>query len=214
MKQTITLSIAAICFVVSAHAQINKGSILLGGTVYGSSSNSEGADSSISKSNVFTIAPALGFAVGTNTIFGFSLSYGNNNYKYTGNAFEQKYHSYGAGVFLRKYKLDELPQLYNVLKGDMSIVGPRPELRKYVQLYSPDQRIVLSVRPGITDYASIKFKKENDLLAAVSNPEQYYIDQILPVKLQLNQHYIKNKTFRKYFFVIWATISGRNNRYI
>ena len=114
------------------------------------------------------------------------------------------------GYYLRKYKLDELPQLYNVLKGEMSIVGPRPELRAYVELYSPEQRNVLSIRPGITDYASIKFKNENDLLAAADNPERYYINDILPLKLQLSQQYLKNKSLRNYFFVIWATISGKN----
>ena len=114
------------------------------------------------------------------------------------------------GYYLRKYKLDELPQLYNVLKGEMSIVGPRPELRAYVELYSAEQRNVLSIRPGITDYASIKFKNENDLLAAADNPERYYINDILPLKLQLSQQYLKNKSLRNYFFVIWATISGKN----
>ena len=115
------------------------------------------------------------------------------------------------GYYLRKYKLDELPQLYNVLKGEMSIVGPRPELRAYVELYSAEQRNVLSIRPGITDFASIKFKNENDLLAAADNPERYYINDILPLKLQLSQQYLKNKSLRNYFFVIWATISGKTN---
>ena len=114
------------------------------------------------------------------------------------------------GYYLRKYKLDELPQLYNVLKGEMSIVGPRPELRAYVELYSPEQRTVLSIRPGITDYASIKFKNENDLLAEAENPERYYINDILPLKLQLSQQYLKNKSLRNYFSVIWATITGKN----
>ena len=118
------------------------------------------------------------------------------------------------GYYLRKYKLDELPQLCNVLKGEMSIVGPRPELREYVELYSPEQRNVLSVKPGITDYASIKFKKENDLLASAENPEKYYIEHILPLKLQLNQHYLKNKSLCNYFLVIWSTITGRESRYI
>jgi lipopolysaccharide/colanic/teichoic acid biosynthesis glycosyltransferase len=112
------------------------------------------------------------------------------------------------GYYLRKYKLDELPQLYNVLKGDMSIVGPRPELRAYVELYSADQRSVLSVRPGITDYASVQFRNENDLLASAENPESYYIEYILPLKLQLNQQYLKNKSLGNYFSVIWATIKG------
>ena len=118
-----------------------------------------------------------------------------------------------VGYYLRKYKLDELPQLYNVLTGNMSIVGPRPELRKYVELYTPEQRNVLSIRPGITDYASIQFRHENDLLAAADNPENYYIEHILPVKLQLNQQYIKNKSLGNYFFVIWATIFGNSRTF-
>jgi len=81
-----------------------------------------------------------------------------------------------AGFFIRKYKLDELPQLLNVLKGDMSFVGPRPEVRKYVDMYTERQLKVLDVRPGITDLASIKYRNENDLLATADNPEQYYID--------------------------------------
>ncbi|MEE1203359.1 MAG: sugar transferase, partial [Bacteroidales bacterium] len=79
-----------------------------------------------------------------------------------------------AGFFIRKYKLDELPQLLNVLKGDMSFVGPRPEVRKYVDMYTERQLKVLDVRPGITDLASIKYRNENDLLATADNPEQYY----------------------------------------
>ena len=88
-----------------------------------------------------------------------------------------------AGYFIRKYKLDELPQLFNVLKGDMSFVGPRPEVRKYVDMYSEEQKRVLSVRPGITDIASMKYRNENDILAKAENPEQYYIDVIMPDKL-------------------------------
>ena len=84
------------------------------------------------------------------------------------------------GVFIRRFKLDELPQLFNVLKGDMSLVGPRPELRHFVDLYTPQQRKVLSVRPGITDYASIEYVNENFILGSAINPEKAYIEEILP----------------------------------
>ncbi|WP_317897376.1 sugar transferase [Aurantibacillus circumpalustris] len=94
------------------------------------------------------------------------------------------------GYYLRKYKLDEFPQLLNVLFGTMSIVGPRPEVRKYVDLYTDDQKKVLNVKPGITDYASLEYFSENDLLAKSSNPEETYIKEILPAKLALNKKYI------------------------
>lgn len=95
-----------------------------------------------------------------------------------------------AGYFIRKYKLDELPQLINVFLGDMSLVGPRPEVRKYVDMYTPEQLHVLDIRPGITDAASIKYRNENDLLAAADDPEQYYIDVIMPDKLRINLEYV------------------------
>ena len=97
-----------------------------------------------------------------------------------------------AGKFIRKYKLDELPQLINVFIGDMSLVGPRPEVRKYVDLYSEEQKKVLTVRPGITDYASIEYFNENDILAKSVNPEQTYIDEVMPHKLELNLKYIRD----------------------
>lgn len=96
-----------------------------------------------------------------------------------------------VGAFLRKYKIDELPQLFNVLKGDMSLVGPRPEVPKYVALYNEEQRKVLSVRPGITDLASLKYSDENDILGKVDNPEEYYINVIMKDKLNLNLEYIE-----------------------
>lgn len=96
------------------------------------------------------------------------------------------------GRFLRKYKLDELPQLFNVLKGDMSLVGPRPEVPKYVNLYNEDERAVLNVKPGITDFASIEYRDENEILGSVENPEEYYINIIMKHKLQLNLKYIDN----------------------
>lgn len=97
-----------------------------------------------------------------------------------------------SGYFIRKYKLDELPQLINVLIGDMSLVGPRPEVRKYVDLYNVEQLKVLLVKPGITDYASIQYSNENDILARSSNPEKTYIEEIMPDKLNLNLCYIND----------------------
>lgn len=99
------------------------------------------------------------------------------------------------GAFLRKYKLDELPQLINVLIGDMSLVGPRPEVRKYVSLYTEKQLNVLSVKPGITDIASIKFSNENELLKGQDEPEKFYIETIMPEKLKLNLEYINKMSF-------------------
>ena len=95
-----------------------------------------------------------------------------------------------TGYFIRKYKLDELPQLINVFIGDMSLVGPRPEVRKYVDLYNSEQLKVLSVKPGITDYASIQYSNENELLAKSQDPEMTYIEEIMPDKLKLNMRYI------------------------
>ena len=113
-----------------------------------------------------------------------------------------------AGYFIRKYKIDELPQLFNVLKGDMSFVGPRPEVRRYVDLYSEEQMKVLSVRPGITDPASIKYRNENDILSSQSNPEEYYIQHIMPDKLKINIDYINTQTFIKDIKIIFQTIFG------
>ena len=110
------------------------------------------------------------------------------------------------GYYLRKYKLDELPQLFNVLFGTMSLVGPRPEVRKYVDLYTNEQREVLLVRPGITDFASLEFINENDLLAKSSNPEQTYINEIMPAKLALNARYIKQQGLLTDFKIILSTI--------
>lgn len=109
------------------------------------------------------------------------------------------------GTLIRRYKVDELPQLFNVLRGDMSFVGPRPEVRKYVDLYSKDQLKVLSVRPGITDYASIAYADENELLGAVDDPECFYIDTILPDKIRLNMKYIGNRTLGVYFTLLFLS---------
>ena len=104
-----------------------------------------------------------------------------------------------TGAFLRKYKIDEFPQFLNVLKGEMSIVGPRPEVRKYVEMYTPEQMRVLSVRPGLTDYASIRYVNENAILADSENPEETYIHEIMPDKLVLNLQYIDEQS-------IWVDI--------
>jgi lipopolysaccharide/colanic/teichoic acid biosynthesis glycosyltransferase len=110
-----------------------------------------------------------------------------------------------VGRFLRKYKLDELPQLWNVLKGDMSLVGPRPEVRKYVDLYNDEQKRILSVRPGITDYASIAFVDENRILALLQDPEKEYIETIMPKKLELNLRYIENRSVKEYLKILLLT---------
>ncbi len=100
-----------------------------------------------------------------------------------------------SGYFIRKFKLDELPQLINVFIGDMSLVGPRPEVRHYVDYWTPEQMHVLDVRPGITDPASIKFRNENELLEKAEDPERYYIDVIMQEKLKLYLEYVKNHSF-------------------
>ncbi|MBL0109083.1 MAG: sugar transferase [Ignavibacteria bacterium] len=111
-----------------------------------------------------------------------------------------------TGYFIRKYKLDELPQLINVLKGDMSFVGPRPEVRKYVLLYDEVQKKVLDVNPGITDVASIKYRNENELLEGSEDPESFYIKEIMPVKLKMNLEYINDRSFFKDIKVILNTL--------
>ncbi len=111
-----------------------------------------------------------------------------------------------AGYFLRKYKLDELPQLFNVLFGSMSLVGPRPEVRKYVDLYNEEQKKVLSVQPGITDYASLDYINENELLAKSQNPEETYIKEVMPAKLQLNLKYINEAGLGTDLKIIFKTI--------
>ena len=110
------------------------------------------------------------------------------------------------GHFLRKTKLDELPQLFNVLKGDMSLVGPRPEVRKYVDLYTDEQRKVLSVRPGITDYASIEYVDENTILGQAEDADKVYVEQIMPDKIHYNMKYIEHRSVMEYFKIIFLTI--------
>lgn len=112
-----------------------------------------------------------------------------------------------AGYYIRKYKLDELPQLWNVLVGDMSLVGPRPEVRRYVDTYTEEQKKVLSVRPGITDYASIEYIDENTLLAASEDPDKTYIEEIIPAKIALNMKWINHQTLGEYLKIIFLTFA-------
>ncbi|AVQ22387.1 sugar transferase [Fusobacterium nucleatum subsp. nucleatum ATCC 23726] len=110
------------------------------------------------------------------------------------------------GSFLRKYKLDEIPQLINVLIGDMSLVGPRPEVPKYVALYTDEQKEILKVRAGITDYASIEFSNENDLLASEEDPEKAYIEKVMPRKIELNKKYLSEISILTDIRIILLTI--------
>ena len=113
-----------------------------------------------------------------------------------------------VGRFLRKYKIDEFPQFLNILKGEMSIVGPRPEVRKYVDMYTPEQMRVLSVRPGLTDYASIRYVNENELLATSPDPEKTYIEEIMPDKLKLNLKYIDEQSVGTDLRIILMTLKA------
>ena len=113
-----------------------------------------------------------------------------------------------VGYYLRKYKIDELPQLLNILLGDMSFVGPRPEVRKYVDLYNNEQKKVLSVRPGLTDYASIAYINENEILEKANDKEQTYINEIMPEKIKLNMKFIQNPSLYQYFKIIFLTIKS------
>lgn len=113
-----------------------------------------------------------------------------------------------SGYYIRKYKFDELAQLINVFLGDMSFVGPRPEVRKYVDLYTPEQLHVLDVRPGITDLASIKYRHENEILEQVADPEKYYIDVIMPDKLKINIDYMAQRSFLSDIKLIFLTIKA------
>ncbi len=99
------------------------------------------------------------------------------------------------GYWIRKFKLDELPQLINVFIGDMSLVGPRPEVRHYVDFWTPEQMCILAVRPGITDPASIRFRNENELMEQAGDPEKYYVEVIMPEKIKLYTEYVNNHSF-------------------
>lgn len=112
-----------------------------------------------------------------------------------------------SGYYIRKLKLDELPQLINVLIGDMSFVGPRPEVRKYVDMYTTEQLHVLDVRPGITDEASIAYRNENELLATAADPERFYIETVMPDKLRINLQYVQNHSLWGDIKLIFKTLS-------
>lgn len=110
-----------------------------------------------------------------------------------------------SGYYIRKYKLDEFPQLINVFIGDMSLVGPRPEVRKYVDMYTADQLKVLEVRPGITSLASIRYRNENEILAKAENPDRTYIEQVMPDKLAIDLEYVKNASLKNDIRLIFKT---------
>ena len=113
----------------------------------------------------------------------------------------------GMGYFIRKYKLDEFPQFINVLKGEMSIVGPRPEVKEYVDLYTESQRKILQVKPGITDLASLAYFHENELLAKSDNPQQTYIQEVMPEKIRLNERYLANPSLSQDLVIICKTFA-------
>ncbi len=113
----------------------------------------------------------------------------------------------GTGRFLRRWKLDELPQLWNVFTGDMSLVGPRPEVRKYVEMFPDDYREVLKVRPGITDPASIAYRREDQLLADTDDPESKYLSEILPAKIAMAKEYVKTQSCWGDLKLIFRTIA-------
>lgn len=110
-----------------------------------------------------------------------------------------------SGYYIRKYKFDELPQLINVFIGDMSLVGPRPEVRKYVEMYTADQMRVLSVRPGITSLASIRYRNENDILAAADDPDRAYIEHVMPDKIAIDLEYVGRASFWNDICLIFST---------
>jgi lipopolysaccharide/colanic/teichoic acid biosynthesis glycosyltransferase len=113
-----------------------------------------------------------------------------------------------VGKLLRKYKLDELPQLVNIVKGEMSLVGPRPEVSEYVDVFREDYREILTVKPGITDYASLEFKDENELLNGVRDPENTYMREILPVKIEYYRKYLREQNLLTDLKLILRTIRG------
>ncbi len=110
-----------------------------------------------------------------------------------------------VGYFIRKFKLDEFPQFFNVIKGDMSIVGPRPEVPFYVEMYTEAQRQILVVKPGITDYASLAYFNENEILAKAADPQKVYLEQIMPAKIELNQRYLSDPSLFKDIKIIGLT---------
>lgn len=113
-----------------------------------------------------------------------------------------------SGYYIRKYKLDEFPQLINVFIGDMSLVGPRPEVRKYVDMYTPEQMHVLDVRPGITSLASIRYRNENDILAAAENPDRCYTERVMPEKLAIDLEYVSKANLWTDIKLIFGTFKA------
>jgi lipopolysaccharide/colanic/teichoic acid biosynthesis glycosyltransferase len=111
-----------------------------------------------------------------------------------------------VGVFIRKYKLDEFPQFLNVLIGDMSIVGPRPEVHEFVAMYTEEQQKILTVKPGITDYASLEYFNENEQLAESEDPKRTYIEEVMPHKIEINQKYLSTPTLGHDLQIIFKTI--------
>lgn len=113
-----------------------------------------------------------------------------------------------SGYYIRKYKLDEFPQLINVFVGDMSLVGPRPEVRKYVDMYTPEQMRVLDVRPGITSLASLRYRNENELLAQADDPDRCYVEKVMPDKIAIDLEYVANAGLWTDIKLIFATIAA------
>lgn len=113
-----------------------------------------------------------------------------------------------SGYYIRKYKLDEFPQLINVFLGDMSLVGPRPEVRKYVDMYTPEQMHVLDVRPGITSLASLRYRNENELLAQAADPDRCYIEQVMPDKIAIDLEYVANAGLWTDIKLIFSTLAA------
>ncbi len=113
-----------------------------------------------------------------------------------------------AGKIIRKYKIDELPQLFNVIKGDMSLVGPRPEVERYTSIFKEEFRFILGVRPGITDFSSLKYRNENELLTGKVDTEKYYLDFILPDKLRMNREYVKKVGFIQDIKIVFLTVKN------
>ncbi len=159
-----------------------------------------------SKGKIFYRQERMGLNFMPFKIFKFRTMFENSDAKGLLTTSHQDKRITNVGLKLRKYKLDELPQLINVLNGTMNIVGPRPEVEKYVNYYNEEQKKVLTVKPGITDYASIEFSNENEILAQFEEPEKAYIEQILPKKLELNLQYIKEKSFLTDILIIFKTI--------
>jgi lipopolysaccharide/colanic/teichoic acid biosynthesis glycosyltransferase len=159
-----------------------------------------------SKGNAFYIQERIGKKGKSFKIYKFRTMYLNSDKKGLLSLGENDNRITKIGHFLRKFKLDELPQLINILKGEMSFVGPRPEVQKYVDLYTKEQLKILNVKPGITDLASIHFFEEEQLLGKSDNPEKTYITEILPKKIKLNKEYLKNVTLTNDIKIIIKTV--------